>query len=80
MRRAKSALRSASNGEKRVQVTIRHLALMQYANREVYEAGVTETLHQCQLEGRIDFWARERFFSDYGPNDIPHEMRILSTN
>lgn len=80
MRRAKFALRPASNGEKRAQVRITHLALMQYANREVYEAGVTETLHQCQLEGRIDFWSRERVFSDYGPNEIPHEMRFLSTN
>lgn len=73
-------VRSASNGEKRVQARITHLALTQCANREVYEAGVTETLHQCQVEGGIDFWARERFFSDYGPNDIPHEMRFLSTD
>lgn len=75
MRRAQSALRSASNGEKKVQVRITHLALMQCANREVYEAGVTETLHQCQVEGCIDLWTRERFSQIVG-----HEMRFLSTN
>ena len=75
MRRAQSALRSASNGEKKVQVRITHLALMQCANREVYEAGVTETLHQCQVEGCIDLWTGERFSQIVG-----HEMRFLSTN
>lgn len=79
MRRAQSALRSASNGEKG-QVRITHLALMQCANREVYEASVTETLHQCRVEGGIDLWARERFFSDCGPNEIPHYIHFLSTD